>query len=125
MWARPELEMLSDHYHSIGDDKAAFEIDAALSFVTTEFQELLDVIPTLLPHSITFEYLWAIIPPDCLVVGKDVLNFPCMWCVRSHSAKRMEDGIFLVMNAEYLMWDGTKVGKVERSLRIPFFRGSN
>ncbi|KAF2450414.1 P-loop containing nucleoside triphosphate hydrolase protein [Karstenula rhodostoma CBS 690.94] len=123
LWARHELEMLAEHYRSMEDGKSAFEIESALSFVAAEFEELLEVIPTLLPHSITFEYLWAILPPDCLVVGKDNLNFHCIWCVRSHSTQRMQDGVFLVMDAEYLMWDGSRVGKVETSLRIPLFAG--
>ncbi|KAF2118078.1 P-loop containing nucleoside triphosphate hydrolase protein [Lophiotrema nucula] len=122
-WARPELELLVEHYRSVQDRQSAFEIDAALKFIASEFEELLSVIPTLLPHSITFEYLWAILPPDCLVVGKDYLNFHCIWCVRNHSIEQTQDGVFLTMNAEYLMWDGSKVGKVETALRIPLFAG--
>lgn len=122
-WARPELEMLVEHYRSVKDRQSAFEIDAALSFITSEFEEMLSVLPTLLPHSITFEYLWAILPPDCLVVGKDYLNAHCMWCVRNHAVERTQDGIFLIINAEYLMWDGSKVGKVGTTLHIPLFSG--
>ncbi|KAF2729071.1 P-loop containing nucleoside triphosphate hydrolase protein [Polyplosphaeria fusca] len=122
-WARPELEMLVEHYRSVKDRQSAFEIDAALSFIASEYEGMLSVIPTLLPLSITFEYLWAILPPDCLVVGKDFLNFDSMYLVRNHSIERTQEGIFLIMNAEYLMWDGSKVGKAGTALRIAVFAG--
>lgn len=115
--------MLAEHYRRIEDEKSAFEIEAALSFIAAEFKQLLDVIPTLLPDSITFKYLWAILPPDCLIVGKDALNIHCMWSVRSHSVQQMQDGIFFVIDAEYLIWDGTRVGTVQASLLVPLFAG--
>jgi hypothetical protein len=46
--------MLLEHYEMVQDTVSAFEIDAALKFVTTEFEELQSVLPSLLPHSITF-----------------------------------------------------------------------
>jgi hypothetical protein len=122
-WARPELDLLAAHYRSINDKKATFEMDAALSFIDSEYSEMLSILPTLLPHSITFEYLWAILPSDCLLVGKNRLNFDSIWCVRSHVVEKTQEGIFLNMTAEYLVWDGTKVGRVDQALRIPIFTG--
>lgn len=124
LWARPELEMLAEHYCNVKDRAASFEIDAALSFITSEFEEMEIILPSLIPHSISFEYLWAILPPDCLVVGKDPLNFDRIWCVRSHFVEESRDDIFLTTNAESLMWDGSKVCKVETTLRIPLFSGN-
>jgi hypothetical protein len=123
-WARPELEMLAEHYRNVKDRGGSFEIEAALSFITSEFKEMTIILPSLVPHFISFEYLWAILPPDCLVVGKDPLNFDRIWCVRSHFVEESRDGISLTMNAESLMWDGSKVGKVETTLRIPLFSGN-
>jgi hypothetical protein len=122
-WARPELELLATHYRSIKDRKSAFEIDAALSFIDNEYKEMLSVLPSILPHSITFEFLWAILPSDCLVVGKDSLGFISMWCVRNHFVEETQCGIFLAMAAEHLVWDGAKVGTVEEKLTIPIFTG--
>lgn len=84
---------------------------------------MISVLPSLVPHSITFQYLWALLPPDCLVVGKDFLDFDSIWSVRSHSVERMQDGTFLVMNAENIVWDGSKAGSVRQTLRIPIFGG--
>jgi hypothetical protein len=122
-WARPELALLAAHYRSIKDKRATFEMDAALSFIESEYSEMLSILPTLLPHSITFEYLWTILPSDCLVVGKNRLNFDSIWCVRSHTVQETQEGIFLTMTAEYLVWDGAKVGRVDQALRIPLFTG--
>ncbi|ORY18232.1 P-loop containing nucleoside triphosphate hydrolase protein [Clohesyomyces aquaticus] len=122
-WARPELEMLAEHYQGTKDRKAAFEINSALKFIESEYEDLISVLPSLLPHSITFEYLWALLPPDCLVTGQTLLGFDSIWCVRSHSVQKMDDGVFLVMNAEFIVWDGAKVGNVRTMLRIPIFSG--
>jgi hypothetical protein len=94
-----------------------------LNFINREFEDMISVLPSILPHSITFDYLWAILPPDCLVVGKGSLDFDSVWCVRSHSVERTTSGIFLFMNGEYLMWDGDNVGQVQQQLAIPLFNG--
>ncbi|XXH03772.1 hypothetical protein Hte_010178 [Hypoxylon texense] len=122
-WARPELEILAEHYRGLGDDTATFEINSAFKFIESEYKDMISVLPSLVPHSITFQYLWALLPPDCLVVGKDSLDFDSIWSVRSHSVERMQDGIFLVMNAENIVWDGVKAGNVLQTLRIPIFGG--
>ncbi|KAI0164351.1 P-loop containing nucleoside triphosphate hydrolase protein [Hypoxylon sp. FL1284] len=122
-WARPELELLADHYRGINDENATFEMDAAFKFIEGEFKEMISVLPSLVPHSITFGYLWALLPPDCLVVGKDALDSDSIWSMRSHSIQKMQDGVFFVMDAEYITWDGTRVGNVRQALRIPLFSG--
>jgi hypothetical protein len=122
-WARPELEMLAEHYRSLKDWQSAFEMDAALKFIASEFGELISVLPSLLPHSITFEYLWAILPPDCLIVGQDYLIFDCIWCVRSHYVQNSQNGLFFVMEVENLMWNGSRVGRLETTLQMALFPG--
>jgi hypothetical protein len=122
-WARPELDMLASHYRATKDKKATFEMNAALSFIDSEYNDMLSILPTLLPHSITFEYLWTILPSDCLVVGKNRLNFDSIWCVRSHAIEKTQEGMSLTMTAENLVWDGTKVGAVSQTLRVPMFTG--
>ncbi|KAI6089961.1 P-loop containing nucleoside triphosphate hydrolase protein [Hypoxylon rubiginosum] len=122
-WARPELEILAEHYRSIKDDTAVFEMDSAFKFIESEYKDMISVLPSLVPHSITFQYLWALLPPDCLVVGKDSLDFDSIWSVRSHAVERMQDGVFLVLNAEHIIWDGVKAGNVKQTLRIPIFGG--
>ena len=122
-WARPELDILAKHYQLVGDKIGIFEINAALKFIESEYKETISVLPSLVPHSITFEYLWTLLPSDCLVVGKNALDFDSIWNVRSHSVQQMQDGFFFVMSAEYIVWDGVKAGNVRQTLRIPAFNG--
>ena len=117
------MKLLSEHYASVNDKKALFEINSALRYVDSEFEDLLPVLSSMLPHSITFNYLWTILPPDCLVVGKNSLDLDSIWRVRSHSVQNTQMGILLVMYAEYLTWDGEKVGSVKDTLQIPGFNG--
>lgn len=57
------------------------------------------------------------------MVGKNSLDLDSIWRVRSHSVQNTQMGILLVMYAEYLMWDGEKVGSVKDTLQIPGFNG--
>jgi len=122
-WAEPELSILARHYETVGDENALFEIKAALKFVEQEYEKAISTLPSLVPHFITFEYFWALLPPDCLVVGKNMLDFDNIWRVRSHQVQQEDDGVFLVMTAERILWDGTKVGNVQSVLRTPAFGG--
>ncbi|KAJ2996676.1 hypothetical protein NUW58_g899 [Xylaria curta] len=122
-WALPELEMLAKHYRSVKNNVATFEFNAALKFIESEFGEMISELTSLVPHSITFKHLWALLPPDCLVVGKDALDFDSIWCVREHSVQKTQEGIFLLMDAERVVWDGSKAGNVRETLAIPIFNG--
>ncbi|KAK8238708.1 P-loop containing nucleoside triphosphate hydrolase protein [Phyllosticta capitalensis] len=122
-WARPELEILADHYRSVEDHTGIFEIDSSLKFIASHYEEMIPILPSLIPHSITFEYLWTLLPPDCLVVGKDALDSDSMWSVRSHNVEQTQEGVMLIMKAENIVWDGTKVGNVKQTLQIPLFTG--
>lgn len=122
-WARPELELLLAHYRNTDDKRGAFEITAALQCIDSEFKETLSMLPTLLPHSITFQYLWALLPPDSLVLGKNRLGFDSIWTVRSISYAEVRDVMCLIMRAEYIEWDGDRTGLVAQRLLIPVFKG--
>ncbi|CAI6033039.1 unnamed protein product [Clonostachys chloroleuca] len=122
-WAKPELQMLAKHYSSVEDKVALFEMNAALKFIEEEYETMISILPSLLPHSITFEYLWALLPPDCLVVGIDSLDLTRIWRVRSHATVPIDGRIFFVMQAEVLEWDGDDMGYKQESLKIPIFEG--
>ncbi|PVI00677.1 P-loop containing nucleoside triphosphate hydrolase protein [Periconia macrospinosa] len=122
-WARSELEMLAEHYQNVNDKQATFEINAALKFIESEYEDMIPVLPSLLPNSITFEYLWAIFPPDCLVVSTHPLGFERISCARSHSVQRIEGVIYRVLNCEYLAWDGAKAGYMSQTLMVPIYQG--
>lgn len=122
-WARPELDMLAEHYRKNENKQGLFEINSAIKFIESEYAEMIPVLPSLVPQSITFEYLWTILPPDCLIVSRHQLDFNRIMCARNHRVQQMDDGVFLVINAEYIAWNGTMAGNVGVSLRIPLFPG--
>ncbi|CAG9953903.1 unnamed protein product [Clonostachys rosea f. rosea IK726] len=122
-WAKPELQILSKHYSSVEDKVALFEMNAALKYIEEEYETMISILSSLLPHSITFEYLWALLPPDCLVVGIDSLDLTRIWRVRSHATVPIDGRIFFVMQAEVLEWDGDDMGYTQESLKIPIFEG--
>ncbi|CAH0054510.1 unnamed protein product [Clonostachys solani] len=122
-WAKPELQILAKHYSSVEDKVALFEMNAALNFIEKEYETMISILPSLLPHSITFEYLWALLPPDCLVVGIDSLGLTRIWRVRSHSTVPIDGRLFFVMKTEVLEWDGDDMGYAQASLKIPAFEG--
>lgn len=73
----------------------------------------------------SFDHLWAVFPPDCLVIGKDMLDRPSVWRIRSHAVSRQQDGsVIMTLKAESLDWNGKRLGIAERSLVIRAFTGS-
>ncbi|OHE97571.1 hypothetical protein CORC01_07186 [Colletotrichum orchidophilum] len=126
-WARSELELLATHYAASGDaaDKPAlFEIRSALAFITQEWAHTDSLLSSLLPHSISFDLLWVVFPPECLVIGKDELGFDNIWRARTHSVVRQQDGSNnFVIVAEQLEWDGSVLGYARTRLTVPGFNG--
>ena len=122
-WAKPELELLAGHYKSVDDKTASFEIRAALNLIDKEYKDMISVLPSLLPHSITFEHLWCLIPPGSLVVGQDDLDFTDIWRALSCAVKETQQGVFLFITAECIAWDGEKMGYSSRTLKVPQFSG--
>ncbi|KAI1130692.1 P-loop containing nucleoside triphosphate hydrolase protein [Nemania abortiva] len=124
-WAQPELQLLVEHYKRENDDLALFEINTALKFVEQEYSESTLAYTAIEGTGlITFDKLWTIFAPDCLVVGKDYLGATSIWRARSHETKRLQNGsIIFEISGEYLEWDGKKLGNVSQSLVIPSFEG--
>ncbi|KAF8859460.1 P-loop containing nucleoside triphosphate hydrolase protein [Acephala macrosclerotiorum] len=124
-WAKPELELLAEHYQSVGNAQGLFEINAGLQFIQEEWSTTISALDSMLPHSMSFDYLWAILPPDCLVIGKDMLERPSVWRIRSHAVSRQQDGsMIMTLKAESLDWNGKRLGIAERPLVIRAFTGS-
>ncbi|KAI0535349.1 P-loop containing nucleoside triphosphate hydrolase protein [Xylaria digitata] len=124
-WALPELQLLAGHYTRQNDDLALFEINTALKFIGQEYPEsTLANITAEAPDWITFDKLWTLFAPDCLVVGKDYFGATSIWRARSHAIKRLEDGSYVFeITGEYLEWNGRKLGNVYQALVIPSFEG--
>ncbi|XDG06081.1 hypothetical protein ABKA04_005696 [Annulohypoxylon sp. FPYF3050] len=124
-WARKELGLISSYFKDINDEQSLFEIDTGLLFIDSEWSKTISVLDDMLPHSISFEYLWAIFPPDCFVVGTDALNNTTIWKARFGGMSRQADGsIVFVIQAENIDWDGERLGISSQSLHIPSFSGA-
>lgn len=90
-----------------------------------EWAATTSALQSLLPSSITFEYLWAVLPPDCLVVDKDRLDGAIIWRARSCEKRWTKEGnIYFAIEAEQIDWDGVKMGIVETTLKIDAFAGT-
>lgn len=122
-WAKSELELLVGHYKSFDDKTATFEIKAALNLIEKEYKDMISVLPSLLPHSITFEHLWSLIPPGSLLVGQNDLDFTDIWRALSCAVKETGEGVFLFIVAESIVWDGDKMGYSSTMLKVPEFSG--
>lgn len=83
----------------------------------------MSTLPSHKSKTITFDHLWTILPPDCLIVGKDTLGYDSIWRVIIHRKNDTTDGVFLSLEAESLVWDGVKAGYKRQTLRIPAFKG--
>lgn len=123
-WARVELQLLARHFRQLEDSQSLFEIEAGLQFIQTEWSQTQAALDSLLPTSISFKNLWAIFPPDCLVVGKDPLSGNRIWRSRSAVEKRTDNGIIFVISAESIDWNGKNLGLVRSQLTIDDFSGT-
>ncbi|KAK8189295.1 uncharacterized protein BKA78DRAFT_167801 [Phyllosticta capitalensis] len=124
-WAKPELELLSTHYQSVQDTESLSEIKVGLQFIHTEWSQMQLSLNSLLPSSITFEYLWAIFPPHCLIVGKDDLDSTSIWRVSSIVLEQSSRGaIRFIIMADFIEWDGEHVGMASKKFVIIRFTGS-
>ncbi|KAI8229029.1 hypothetical protein K4K54_001809 [Colletotrichum sp. SAR 10_86] len=127
-WARKELCLLHDYFDQqkeldSNDSQALFEIQAALQFISLEWGFMLNKLKFSLPKEISFEYLWAILPPDSLVVNTDALNNERVYRVLGHSLRRTQQGVELELALEYADFNHRILGSVRTSSKIPAYEG--
>lgn len=124
-WAREALTLHHKQYEEAGDLRSIFEVRAGLNFIESEYSDMIDSLAALPPGTITFRYLWAVLPPNCKVIGADSLDEPRVYCVRSHRpAQQMDGSIVLRLSTEHVDTNGEMFGLVNESLNIPEFSGS-
>lgn len=123
-WAKAELQLLAEHFEVNGDSSSLFEIQAGLQFIQTEWATTHLALQSLLPSSRTFDYLWTVFPPDCLIVGKDPLAGTSIWRTRSAQQQQTQNGVIFSISAEYVDWDGKRLGIVRQKLTIDAFTGT-
>ncbi|KAK1456141.1 hypothetical protein CMEL01_16553 [Colletotrichum melonis] len=123
-WAKPELVALANHFEEEDNKDAHFEIQAGLAFIMKEWKHTHQALEALLPHQITFEHLWAILPPDCLIVGNDTMGERNIWRLRRLERTRTEDNTpILILHSQYVDWDGNNLGIAEANFHIREFLG--
>ncbi|GAB1314481.1 hypothetical protein MFIFM68171_04691 [Madurella fahalii] len=108
------------------DNDLVFEIEAALQVVNEDFAKDEENVQSLLRSGrITFDTLWAIVPPNELVYTRDLLSEPCVYRAVNSGVWKNSDGsvVFYILgrmvdsNGETLGW--TK----STTLEIPIFTG--
>ena len=109
------------------DERLIFELDAGLRYVLEEYGSTLGALESLIPkNEITFEYLWAIFPPNTIAYGKDMLRegraFLIRSCAEGEDPRSRE--VFMALQAEYIDYDGKATGKVRVELKITSFEGA-
>ncbi|KAK4445210.1 ATP-dependent zinc metalloprotease YME1 [Podospora aff. communis PSN243] len=108
------------------DDDLVFEIEAALRVIKEDFSNEEENIKSLLASGrITFETLWAVVPPNELVYTVDALNQPCVYrAARTSVIKKPDGAIVFCINGRQVDSNGQKTGwTYSNTLEIPLFVG--
>lgn len=99
-------------------------MDTALLFIKQKWPSN-DVDEMLSQGTISFDYLWAIYPPDTLVVGKHILDDVRVWRVSHHRLVELEDGtIVRMLTSQHADFDGQRTGLATSHLQIEQFPGA-
>ena len=111
------------------DVNLIFELDAALTFLNEEFALDIPRIEGLKQNDeITFDYLWAILPPNELLFMVDELSEPCVChLLYSYKLEKRDDPnkVYWVILANRVDHNGKDFGTTyPESLDIPRFPGS-
>ncbi|TKX26819.1 ATPase-like protein 3 [Elsinoe australis] len=123
-WAREYLAQAKEHAEKTSDTALLTEVDTALLFIKQKWPSN-DVDEMLSQGTISFDYLWAIYPPDTLVVGKHILDDVRVWRVSHHRLVELEDGtIVRMLTSQHADFDGQRTGLATSHLQIEQFPGA-
>jgi hypothetical protein len=119
-------ELNKEEHQSIQQKRTIFEIEAVKEFVNKEYESLIGKLKVLLAErKITFESLWAILPPSALIYAKDEFGEDRVYRLRSHSLGQQQDGSrALYLKVVYTDSDGRRLGVAKDRLIIPQFQGA-
>ena len=109
------------------DHTLIFELDAALTFISEEFALEIPRLDTLKRNEeITFDSLWAILPPNELVFKLDELSEPRVYRALYHKDSSEPTGAkSLEVTCSYVDYDGRKFGVAKTvTHKISEFPGS-
>ena len=110
------------------DSTLIFELDAALTFINEEFALETQRIEGLKGNDeITFDSLWAILPPNELIFTFDQLSEPCIYrsLYQQVIHERNSNSVYTEITCSAVDYDGTYFGMTyPTTVRIPEFPGS-
>lgn len=108
------------------DNDLTFEIQAALQVVKEDFSTVEENLQSLLGTGrITFETIWAIVPPNELVYMVDALNQPCVYrTARSATYSKNDGTVVFCINGRQVDCNGREMGWTwSRGIEIASFVG--
>jgi len=119
---RLEVELAKDEKNA----DLVFEIEAALQVTKEDFAKDEENLQSLLKSGkITFETLWAIVPPNELIYTLDALSEPCVYRAARSAVCQMSDGTMsFYIHGRGVDSNGKKLGWTwSQAFEIPAFTG--
>lgn len=118
------MKRARDYAASHDETDALFEIDVALKFIQQYWPK--NKAEEMISNGvISFEFLWAIYPPNVLVVARQVLDDTRVFSVKHHMIFKKRCGtIVRRLTSEYGEYDGKLVGVANIYHQIPKYPGS-
>ncbi|KAI0967674.1 P-loop containing nucleoside triphosphate hydrolase protein [Xylaria arbuscula] len=108
------------------DSTLIFDLEAALQLIKEDFSGDESSINSLVSkRHITFDFLWAIFPPNELIYTLDQLSEPCVYRAVNHRVRKRPDGsIVFVISSRKVDSNGKSLGWARiTGLEIPMFPG--
>ncbi|KAF2153176.1 P-loop containing nucleoside triphosphate hydrolase protein [Myriangium duriaei CBS 260.36] len=123
-WARHYLRQARDYAAKNDEAETLREVEIGLKFIQQHWpRNKADEMIT--NGIISWDYLWAIFPPNVLVVGRHVLDDVRVYSVKHHTKYKKQDGtIVLSLTSDYGEYDGRLIGLAQDNLTIPHFPGT-
>lgn len=125
-WPYLEERAKDDDATTTQDEGLGFEVNAALQFIREEFTSFdFDLNAMLSKHEITWEKIWAIMPPSNLIFTIDEMHEPRIYKTKTCRKIRLENGAYAWnVECEGFDFDGRKLGTIRSSIKIPEFEGA-
>ena len=120
--AREKQELASNS----PDQTLIKHISIAQQFVYEDFGSRIADLTSLLEHNeITYDLLWAIFPPRCLIfTKKTLLDQPQVMRVDSTSYQETQSGFWLELDCQAVAHDGEDFGTSVHTVKIRAFEGT-
>ncbi|PHH72760.1 hypothetical protein CDD82_5807 [Ophiocordyceps australis] len=106
------------------EQEAREHIDLFYSIVDKELGQVVRLRDDYLAkRAVTFEHVWTLFPPGCIVVGS-MHQRPLAAKLESAYYRTRQCGKFYVLHCKIIDWDGTRMGWTSHDMFIPAFEGA-